>query len=418
MNPIRFSEIINDLPDEFIESAADPHYAKGSRSGLIPAPYPDSEQAESGTKHEAIRQTTKQVTVVPEKSRSDISAPRWITAAATAASLLFAVGIGAIIMSGSRNDISTYSTEDSIFTHDITDEILTEITTETTVSGTETTVRTTTSARHTGEQTASVTTQKTDQTDETTQQLTTAAAAAETPQTDSEAVTSAQTASSAVVTSETLTTTTEPVIVPDIVLQYCQTLEDGLPLWVHERSISYHDGLDYTVFAVKENERVLNTKPFRLKGMYAEVGCAKGAPGETVTIPVYLAGVPDLSSILLFLDAPEELELTEITSSAAEDFCLTDQEWVKEREREGVQPYEYSFSAGSFLLAVTDNIQIPDGYVIASYSYRIPEDAQPGTVYPVRMNPAKSSCGSMDGKYQYTLLDGVVAVEASGESGT
>ena len=416
MNPIRFSEIINDLPDEFIESAADPHYAKESRSGLISAQHPDSEQAESRAEHEAIRQTTKQVTVVPEKSHSDISAPRWITAAATAASLLFAVGIGAVIMSGTRHDISTYSADDSIYTHDITDEILTEITTGTAVSGTETAVRTTTSARHTSELPASVTTQKTDKTNETTQQPATAEAAAETPQTDSEAVTAAPTepVSSAAVTSVPVTTTTEPVIVPDIVLQYCQTLEDGLPLWVHERSISYHDGLDFTVFSVAEDKRVLNTEPFRLKGMYAEVGCAKGAPGETVTIPVYLAGVPDLSGLLLFLNAPEELELTEITSSAVADFILND----PEREPEVYPSYECNPSAGSLLLVLGNDIQLPDGYVIATYSYRIPEDAQPGTVYPVRVNPAKSCCGCMDGKYQYTLLDGVIAVEASGESGT
>ena len=98
---------------------------------------------------------------------------------------------------------------------------------------------------------------------------------------------------------------------------------------------------------------------------------------------------------------------------------------------EDYSPYYAYLPKGSIVFANTDNIHPQDGYVIAYYSYKIPEDAQPGTVYPVCLNAAKTAFtayhpekaepvqigedewkfDSSSETYQYTLLNGVVAVK-------
>ncbi len=333
---------------------------------------------------------------MPEKPHSDFSAPRWITAAATAACLVFAVGFGAVIMFGGSDHLSTYSTED---TQDMTAEVVTAVSDETavtTVSGTIT--RTTTIPHRDTEVTAKAGQNPADTAVSQTNPQTTAAASAE-PAANTEA--------------ETVTTTAEPVILPEIVMQHCQTLEDGVPLWISERDISFHDGSDYTVLVSANGERVPNDEPFTVPGMYAEIGCAKGAPGETVTVPVYIAGVPELTSMIMFIETPDGLELTEISTSLRADFGLhfsSDDEIPSESNDGELSLY---LPRGSMVLAIREQIQPPDGYVLAYYSYQIPENAQPGTVYPIRMDTTRSAFGIAYGQnYQYTLLNGVVAVEA------
>ena len=225
-----------------------------------------------------------------------------------------------------------------------------------------------------------------------------------------------------------------------ILLYYCQTLVGDQPLWAEFRDVSYHDGLDYMPLGGDPDDgndpfhRTQNDTPFEMKGMYLEVGCAQGAPGETVTVPVYIAGAADLIGMVMFIDPPEGLEPVSITSNLGKDFELPF------ATQFGTEPYTTYLPKGSIVFAEVDNIHPQDGYVIANYSYKIPEDAQPGTVYPVCVNTAKTEFGGYfeeetdydlnhDGEisdeeymaellgenssfknYQYTLLNGVVVV--------
>lgn len=212
---------------------------------------------------------------------------------------------------------------------------------------------------------------------------------------------------------------------------YCQTLAGGQPLWADFRAVSYHNGSDYMPISAATGERVANNKPFTLKGMYVEIGCAEGAPGETVTVPVYIAGAEDLISVTMFIDPPAGLEPTAITSTLDEDFKL----WHPTPEQmggseEAYSPYYAYLPKGSFVFANIENIHPQEGYVLAYYSYKIPEDAESGTVCPVCLNAPKTVFTAyrtaeseepepIEGwdsdvtfqSYQYTILNGVITVK-------
>ena len=55
-------------------------------------------------------------------------------------------------------------------------------------------------------------------------------------------------------------------------------------------------------------------RAFALRGMYLEIGCASGKPGETVTVPVYVAGVPALAGFQLSVFHEQPLKLLDIES--------------------------------------------------------------------------------------------------------
>ena len=210
---------------------------------------------------------------------------------------------------------------------------------------------------------------------------------------------------------------------------YCQTLAGNQPLWAEFRAVSYHDGSDYTPMSAQTGERVANDQPFTLKGMYVEIGCAEGAPGETVTVPVYIAGAKDLVGLIMFIDPPAGLEPVAITSKLDEDFEL----WhptPEQMDGDEYCPYTTYAPKGSFLFADINNIHPQNGYVLAYYSYKIPEDAQSGTVYPLCLNTAKTAFSAyrpsgstepepLEGSdsstttphYQYTNLNGVIIVK-------
>ena len=232
------------------------------------------------------------------------------------------------------------------------------------------------------------------------------------------------------VTTTVTTTTTARVLppLPEIVTQYCRTLIDGRPQWEDLRDISYHDGLDYTLpngfDANGKMIRVPNKTKFPLTGLYVEIGCAQGAPGETVIVPVYVAG-GDLASVIMFIDTPEGLELTDISTNLVEDFNLWTPESEGQRQDETNEDHRthdlislYLVNGSCGFVTTGNNLPMQDGYVLAYYNYTIPEDAQRGAVYPICLNPAKTTfdaienTGTIIGKhYQYTLLNGVVVVE-------
>lgn len=246
--------------------------------------------------------------------------------------------------------------------------------------------------------------------------------------------------SAATVTTTAATTTTVTAATtetPEILRRYCQTMSDGQPLWAAYRSLTYHDGLEYCFRNVENGEYVYtpNTTPFGRTGMFIEIGCAQGAPGDTVTVPVYISGVPDLLGLSIFIDPPEGLEPVSITSNLDLDFELP---FAAEHE---TSPYASYLPKGSFVFTDIAAIHPSDGYAFVYYSYKIPEDAQPGTVYPVRINPAKTEfrgdyeeepvydlnhdgeiddeeyeaqllgLDTNDSNYQYTQYNGVIVVE-------
>ena len=93
MNAETFMDLMNTLPDEMLVTAYKKRFS----------PYTE-EESESAFFSASDRTVTQK--------RSDASVkhpPRWITAAALAACMLFAVGVGAMLLRGQRDDLTTQS---------------------------------------------------------------------------------------------------------------------------------------------------------------------------------------------------------------------------------------------------------------------------------------------------------------------
>lgn len=173
----------------------------------------------------------------------------------------------------------------------------------------------------------------------------------------------------------------------NILRYYCNTLVGNQPLWADFRDVSYQDGTGYYGH---ENP------VFTLTGMYLEIGCASGAPGETVEIPVYVAGLSRIAGLQMFMITPDELPTLDIQSPVPDDYGI----------RVTVNP-----DVGAFVWANSKDISIADGYVIATYTYQIPADAEPGTFYPLTVDTSETAFVTVDDYWQYTLLSGVIAVK-------
>lgn len=173
----------------------------------------------------------------------------------------------------------------------------------------------------------------------------------------------------------------------NILRYYCETLVGEQPLWAEFRDVSYQDGTGYYGH---ENP------VFTLTGMYLEIGCASGAPGETVEVPVYVAGLSRIAGLQMFMITPDELPTLDIQSPVPDDYGI------------GVTTNP---DAGAFVWANARDISIADGYVIATYTYQIPEDAEPGIFYPLTVDTSETAFVTVDDYWQYTLLSGVIAVK-------
>ncbi len=178
---------------------------------------------------------------------------------------------------------------------------------------------------------------------------------------------------------------------------FCQTLVGGQPLWADLREVSYHDGTEYEYRQALDEGTVKNDVPFRMTGLYLEIGCAQGAPGETVTVPVYIAGIEDLIGMVMFITPPEGLTPGEITSTIADDF-------ESPSPMISIEP-AFNPEKGAMVWASAENIQIRDGYVLANYTYTIPEDAESGTVYPICFDPAKCEFIAYEKNPDYQPID-------------
>lgn len=121
MNELELAGLLNQLPDEMIVSANVNTYLQPQDSG----------------KQESAVQITQQITAANTPAEA-ASAPRWVTAAALAACMLFAVGVGAVLLHSSRPEITAQSSQE-----DISVTVITAAYTETSsLTATQTTVQT------------------------------------------------------------------------------------------------------------------------------------------------------------------------------------------------------------------------------------------------------------------------------------
>lgn len=207
-----------------------------------------------------------------------------------------------------------------------------------------------------------------------------------------------------------------------ILQYYCQTLVGGKPLWAEVRNLSYQDGSEFygirETFVVDEDYHLVldeDGQPIPiifgerlavLKGLYIEAGCAAGAPGETVSVPIYVAGLPKLAGFQLLIQHDLPLELISIESDIANH-----PEWNDILKNNPQVNPKFSENEGCIVAAQAYNIALRDGYIIARYEYRIPEDAKAGDVYSISVAPYYTKFVTDEGvDYQYTTLSGAVRV--------
>ncbi|MBR5371035.1 MAG: hypothetical protein IK130_02365 [Oscillospiraceae bacterium] len=209
-----------------------------------------------------------------------------------------------------------------------------------------------------------------------------------------------------------------------ILRYFCQTLVGDQPLWSDIRKLTYHDGTEFSPILVDETVEY-EQLPFEKRGMYLEIGCAEGKPGEEVTVPVYLAGIETLVGFQYFQSAPARLTPTNITSDLGiAIFCYLDENGNPQTKElvdtdTSTDPLGVANTySGAFVWTAPrgEDMTLTEGMVIANYSYKIPEDAKDGEVFVVSVNPAKTMFGtntgdSMFNPYQYTTLDGAIVVK-------
>ena len=198
----------------------------------------------------------------------------------------------------------------------------------------------------------------------------------------------------------------------NILRYYSKVQSDWQPLWADLRETSYVTGWNY-------NE---GRSPFTLTGMYLEIGCAAGKPGEEVTVPVYVAGMNQIAGFQYYQFIPEGLEVTAISCPISEiqpgnepSWNLDYENWeVVDENEDGTYNYKVN-GHGSALVWVTEggrNIDVSDGTILANITYKIPEDAKPGDAFPLTADTDTSKFVLDDGDnaYQYTLVGGFVGV--------
>ena len=209
----------------------------------------------------------------------------------------------------------------------------------------------------------------------------------------------------------------------NILNYFCQTLIGEHPLWASIRElsgfISYNDGSNYN-----PNGTHHSSGYFNLQGMYLEVGCQSAAPGETVQVPVYMSGVDELAGFQLRMEADARLECSEIHSEAGlastmdEYHALIEEHPELKDDRDLLLEYlDRSVFANTTQAIVTwasgKPIDPRDGFLAGVYTYTIPEDAEPGTVYELHVDTSYTKFVPLSGTdaFAYTLLDGVIVVE-------
>ena len=217
----------------------------------------------------------------------------------------------------------------------------------------------------------------------------------------------------------------------NILIYYCNTLAGNKPMWADFRKMSSVTGemgwkfeyetVDYTL-AEGETIPVIREKATEVfreygkTGMFLEVGVASGKPGDYVSVPVYVSGLPLLAGFQLFIHEAGNAELTGLRCNINEIIP----EGTDHNPAVNPDP-----QWGAMVWANAYNYTIPDGSVIAEYIYKIPEDAKPGAVYTISVDRDETKFvtsgeemtnedyenASYQTAYQYIVLDGAIAVE-------
>lgn len=117
-------------------------------------------------------------------------------------------------------------------------------------------------------------------------------------------------------------------------------------------------------------------RPFALSGLYVEIGCAEGCPGETVEVPVYISCADGLAGFMLDINAGD-LTVTDFSSPLnSNDLAFNPAMSDK------------SYTCSCIVWASNDGLDrtFENGSLAGTISYRIPDDAEAGTVYPIQMD--------------------------------
>ena len=195
---------------------------------------------------------------------------------------------------------------------------------------------------------------------------------------------------------------------------YTLSLLGENPLWADLREVSYSDGSEHMDYSV-DGTLVPSILPFTLTGMYLEVGCASGKPGEEVTVPVYVAAADNLSGFQYRQSVSAGYTVTNVTAAVADedDFVY----WIpKTHDRDDANCLLWIYSDYD---QHTTSMDVSDGVIVANYTYKIPEDAQSGDTCIIKPDTAYSvfNMCTVNGEkldvncYQYTAVDGVIFVE-------
>lgn len=174
----------------------------------------------------------------------------------------------------------------------------------------------------------------------------------------------------------------------NILRYYTYTMVGEQPLWADLRKVnSVKGGLapDYTGTPAARPDNssfVIDSvsgavyRPFALSGLYVEIGCAEGRPGETVEIPIYISCADGLAGFMLDINAGD-LKVNSFSSPL--DPALT-----------AFNPAmcDKDYTCSCLVWSSEDGLDrtFETGSLAGTISYCIPEDAAPGTVYPIQMD--------------------------------
>ena len=183
---------------------------------------------------------------------------------------------------------------------------------------------------------------------------------------------------------------------------YCRTMAGDKPLWSEFRDVSKIDGC--------------YGRDYELEGMFLEIGVASGKPGDVVAVPVYLSGVSLLAGFQLFINQSGGTELINIHD------CVGRTPMEKVTYNNSVTNPDAEWGCLVWISSSSHNVKFEDVAILAEYLYRIPEDAEPGTVYSLSIDKQLTSFITAEFRiknghyvdteyYQFTLLDGAIHVD-------
>ncbi|MBR6716781.1 MAG: hypothetical protein IKI77_00335 [Oscillospiraceae bacterium] len=160
-----------------------------------------------------------------------------------------------------------------------------------------------------------------------------------------------------------------------ILRHYCESFAGNEPLWsvfLASPDLQKIGGFSLPVSTEAGFQDALK------QSMIIEIGTARGKAGETVTVPVYISGVPILAGFQLYMESSSALSLLDLRSDFASQLILNaDSSYVRNLQKSIIV---WSSDRG-------DNLLVKDGSVLCELIYQIPEDAAAGTVYPVTLDP-------------------------------